>query len=368
MAFIVAPSIFQLVVGSAIWLSLYYVYWQITVGAKQRRMAKKHGCQPVKKLTLWDPFLGLDLVRIQKKNRKNHRVLEAGLKRFDELGNTFKVKTMGRHITMTVEPENLKAILSLQFKDWSLGTLRKQSFLPLLGHGIFTTDGAAWQNSRDMLRPNFVRAQVGDLQTFERHVENLIYAIPRDGSTVNLGELFFRLTIDSASEFLFGESTNCLAQGTYTESTSRFAEAFNRAQDYIGSNQRLGFFSQFFSSKQFREDCQHVHDFVDTYVERALASRKAHDPEKGDNRYVFSQELATQTQDKQRIRSELLNVLLAGRDTTASLLSNVWFELAKRPDIWAKLQEEISQLNGERPTYAQIKELKYLRYFLNECA
>ena len=330
-------------------------------------MTKEHGCKPVNRLRLLDPILGLDFIATAKKNRRSHTVLQAGLERFKKLGNTFTLKTAGRHITLTIEPENLKAILSLQFKNWSLGSERKRNFFPLLGHGIFTTDGAAWQNSRDMLRPNFVRAQVGDLKTFERHIENLIHAIPRDRSTVDLGPLFFRLTIDSATEFLFGESTNCLAQGTYTESTSRFAEAFNRSQDYIGDSSRLGPFARLFASKKFQEDCKFVHDFVDTYVEKALVSRKTHDPEKGDDRYVFSQELATQTQDKERIRSELLNVLLAGRDTTASLLSNVWFELAKRPDVWAKLQQEISHLNGERPTFAEIKELKYLRFVFNEC-
>lgn len=66
------------------------------------------------------------------------------------------------------------------------------------------------------------------------------------------------------------------------------------------------------------------------------------------------------------MRSELLHILLAGRDTTASLLSNVWFELSKRPDIWARLSEEVSALGGEPPSYEQLKNMKYLRAFLNE--
>ena len=86
--------------------------------------------------------------------------------------------------------------------------------------------------------------------------------------------------------------------------------------------------------------------------------------EKG--RYVFADELVTKTNDKYQVRSELLNILLAGRDTTASLLSNVWWTLARRPDIFAKLQEEIAFLDGSAPDYQQIKDMKYLRAFLNE--
>ena len=64
----------------------------------------------------------------------------------------------------------------------------------------------------------------------------------------------------------------------------------------------------------------------------------------------------------------MLNVLLAGRDTTASLLGNIWFTLARRPDIWAKLRKEVQDtLHGQRPTFEQLKEMKYLRAIINEC-
>jgi hypothetical protein len=47
-----------------------------------------------------------------------------------------------------------------------------------------------------MLRPNFVRSQVGDVLTFERHVSHLISKLPSDGKTpVNLADYFFRLTL-----------------------------------------------------------------------------------------------------------------------------------------------------------------------------
>ena len=106
-------------------------------------------------------------------------------------------------------------------------------------------------------------------------------------------------------------------------------------------------------------------DFVDAFVEKGLARRHSakFNPS---SRYVFLDELILQTTDKVQIRSELLNILLAGRDTTASLLSNVWFELSKRPDIYAKLRAEIDTLGGERPSFTRLKELKYLRAVLNE--
>jgi cytochrome P450 len=77
-----------------------------------------------------------------------------------------------------------------------------------------------------MVRPNFTRAQVADLEMFETHMGHLIDSVPRDGSTVDLQDLFFGLTMDSATEFLFGKSTNTLAPGLETKSANEFVKAF----------------------------------------------------------------------------------------------------------------------------------------------
>lgn len=94
------------------------------------------------------------------------------------------------------------------------------------------------------------------------------------------------------------------------------------------------------------------------------------DPEKADarekERYVFLYELAKHTSDPVQIRSELLNVLLAGRDTTASLLSNIFFVLARRPDLWEKARDEVDALGGEKPTTEQMRAATYLEYIMKE--
>ena len=112
-----------------------------------------------------------------------------------------------------------------------------------------------------------------------------------------------------------------------------------------------------------------VLDFVDSLVEKGLnqrtrlpAGNKAKEP----SRHTFLDELASQTTDKAQIRYELLNLLLAGRDTTAALLSNIWFQLARRPDIYSRLRKEVDDLSNDLPTFEQIKEMKYLRALVNE--
>lgn len=62
-----------------------------------------------------------------------------------------------------------------------------------------------------------------------------------------------------------------------------------------------------------------------------------------------------------------MNVLLAGRDTTASLLSNLFFTLAKNPTIWDKIRREVAILDGRAPTYEELRSLKYVQCCINEC-
>jgi cytochrome P450 len=221
-----------------------------------------------------------------------------------------------------------------------------------------------------MLRPNFVRSQVGDVVTFERHVSHLISKIPKDGSTINLANFFFCLTMDSATEFLFGESTDSLTK----DSEEGFASAFNRSQDNIAMRARFGVWVKLlpflFDLESMEKDQKFVHDFVDYYVEKGCAKRdqlraQGKHEEKSD-RYIFINELVSQTNDRTRIRSELLNILLAGRDTTASLLTNIWWILSKRQDLWTKLQTEVASLEGAHPTFEQLKDLKFLCALVNE--
>lgn len=367
------PSLSHILLGAVLLYTSYYFYWQLTVGVNRRRIIRENGCKPIKKNPEYNGWIeelvGIKAFRENRKAFMQHNLMQVGVERFQRHGSIIKVCILGSTLYSTTEPEILKTIMATKFKDWNLPDRRKTAFQPLLGHGIFTTDGAAWHNSRELLRPNFVRSQVGDLATFEAHVSQLVKAIPKDGSTVNLQDLFFRLTMDSATEFLFGESTNSLAPSN--ASNTRFAEAFNRSQEATGEAARAGWLGTFFRESSFHNDVKYVHEFVDRFVQRGLNYRKTQDLEKAEakseERYVFLHELVKQTNDPTQIRSELLNILLAGRDTTASLLSNTWFVLSRRPDIWERLQSEVGKLGGEVPTFAQIKEMKYLRQVLNEC-
>lgn len=339
------------------------------------RFAHENHCQPP--VLAVSKLFGLDTIRQTIAAAKRHRMLELSLSRFKTYGNTFRVNRLATTVIMTREPQNMKTILSLRFKDYGLGN-RIRSFGPLLGYGIFTTDGEHWARSRAMIRPNLVKDQVAHLDIFEELMGDLLELIPTDGSTVDLQDLFFCYTMDSATEFLFGHSVQTLKKRRYNggdESVQDFASAFNYAQNAIASHARMGPLKIFYRDHKAKDANRICHELVEEFMDKALRYRegfneKASSEENGRDekpKYLFLQGLAQQTGDRRRIRDELMNVLLAGRDTTASLLSNMFFMLAKNPEIWAKLRAEIVTLEGRAPIYEQLRSFTYLKYCINEC-
>lgn len=337
---------------------------------QNHRFAKAHGCQEVPQQPQFERIIGYDSFKRQVAMFKAKQVLPDLFRRFEDVGNTFSHVSMGRKIWVTREPENVKAVLATNFKDFGIGQ-RFRAMGPLLGQGIFTSDGALWEHSRALVRPSFTKSQVADLDTFETHIQHFIHKIPHDHSTIDLQTLFFQLTLDSATEFLFGESVDVLRSPPGSEQ-QLFGLSFDYAQMEVTQRTRLGPFVWLHRNKEFDIACKRVHNFVDKFVARALEYRRAHragettSNEKEKGKYIFANELALATDDPMQIRGELLNILLAGRDTTAGLLSNTFFVLARRPDIWAKLQNEVDQLHGKRPNYETLRSMKYLKFVLNE--
>jgi cytochrome P450 len=113
---------------------------------------------------------------------------------------------------------------------------------------------------------------------------------------------------------------------------------------------------------------------VDRFVHAALKaveSGKAPVDEENSHQYVFLDALVAATRDPIELRSQLLNILLAGRDSTASLLSWTVMMLARHPHTFRKLRETIIEnfgtySNPQNITFATLKSCHYLQYCINE--
>jgi len=122
--------------------------------------------------------------------------------------------------------------------------------------------------------------------------------------------------------------------------------------------------------KSFKEGLKVINEFVNPFIDHALSlsPEELATKTKTEEGYTFLHALASFTRDRVVLRDQLVAVLLAGRDTTAATLSWLFYELARHPDVWRRLREEILQTVGETgaPTYNDLKNMKYLQHTLSE--
>jgi len=91
--------------------------------------------------------------------------------------------------------------------------------------------------------------------------------------------------------------------------------------------------------KEFRTSCLETHRYVDALVEDAMRERSERGPDK--IKHTFLDSLLDQTSDRIKFRSELINILLAGRDTTAGLLGWLFHVLVRHQEVYSKLRNII---------------------------
>jgi len=200
--------------------------------------------------------------------------------------------------------------------DFSIHPRRSITF-PMFGDGIFNQEGSVWKASRNMLRPQLHHKAYEDLKIFRSAVEDLIHAIEENArnGVVDLQSLFFRLTLDTTTAFLFGESVKSLvtpeAAGEQT-----FASAFNAGQKWVTKRFRLAGLYWLINGEEWTQACKDVHKFADQIIDRNLAKDVQNEAERG-----FINAVAEHSPSRDALRGQIINLLFAGRDTTASLLS-----------------------------------------------
>ncbi|KAI8847579.1 cytochrome P450, partial [Chytridium lagenaria] len=215
---------------------------------------------------------------------------------------------------------------------------------PLLGDGIFSTDGHQWKWQRK------VSSHIFTGKNFREVVETVIHEDMKklvtvlglaadDNREIDLHLYLHCLTMDTFGKIGFGIDLNALENPS---SPPPFAKSFDTVLPIL--NRR--FANPFFwvvepisgDDRVLMEHMKIVNgfDLLDLYI--------AYDPDMTDK----------------QLRDMCLNMMLAGRDTTAQALSWAFWILSSHPDVAQKIHDEVTSLMGDRlPGYDEVNQLKY---------
>ncbi|KAK4184534.1 cytochrome P450 [Podospora australis] len=269
--------------------------------------------------------LALDLLKRQYEILFSERTFE-GLTPYFNIAGTACIHLFGATGYFTTDPDNIEAILSTKFEDYTLG------------------NGHPWKKSRELIRRQFVRVYQQSPQDFTQHVDELLSRISEEtvDGVVDLKPLMFEYTLNTTTMLLFGEPHSSMNR----EERDAVRDNFDYAAFGCGIRVRLADAAFLYNPSKY----------MDEYGEEAAAEK-----------YAFIVDLWKEMQDSNLVREQLLHVLVAGRDSTAALLSWTFFHLVRNPDVLAKLQKEISSVPTDaKITREEIKKLTYLRCCLNE--
>jgi cytochrome P450 len=238
---------------------------------------------------------------------------------------------------------------------------------------------------------NSTAQRIGHFDIFERNADEAIRQLKerlREGHDVDFQDLISRFTLDSATEFLFGSNVKSLSAGLpypHTSPLSKtknshpanvFADAFIEAQILTSFRIRFGLswpLREFWRDKVKRPRAI-IDSFIDPILAEAVANKRAAgkteingDREVKDGESLLDH-LVNYTDDQTILKDEILNIMIAGRDTTASTLTFAVYLLIQHPNVLERLREEILRVTGgfQRPTYENLREMKLLRAVLNE--
>jgi retinoid hydroxylase len=291
-----------------------------------------------------------------------HDPLPLLLGAYEEFGPIFSMRLLHSRVVFMLGPEANHFVTvahpeNFHWRESSFGDL-----IPLLGDGLLTIDDDYHDRARAIMMPAFHREQVtAALAAMETETAASMAALPENG-VVDVYAWMRNLAMRIAMRALLGLDPDEAGKGAAA------AHHFERA---------LGFYGIDYQWRLLRgprspwSKMQASRQVLDEIVFGEIARHRANpDPERRDilSLLVGVRGEGGEAFSDREIRDQVMTLMFAGHDTSTSTLTFMMHELARHPDVVARLCEEQDQvLGGATPTIDQLeREMPYLDMVLDE--
>jgi cytochrome P450 len=275
-----------------------------------------------------------------------HRMTEL----FARYGDIYRFYSPARRADMWVihHPDDVKRVLVSNHRNYTKGSGLDRVRI-LLGNGIMTSEGDLWKRQRYMMQPYFHRrviTQFGELVDAcnNRFIAKWEAQAAR-GELVNVTDDMSELTLEIVLQSIFGTDLARLAQ-------EMGANPFDIVTKLPNRDLRFAY--------RFRQ--------LTKLVAALIARRRAENIEHFDFLGMLMDARDKQTgspMSERELIDEVMTLIVAGHETTASGLNWTWYLLSQNPRAEALLHEEIDG-NPEKPTPSLV-EMESLPYTKNVC-
>lgn len=289
-----------------------------------------------------------------------------------ELGDVVRFRMAHIHVEQMTHPDHVQHVLIDAKARYGKGVIWDKT-RPLVGDGLLTSEGEEWRRRRRIVQPSFSRASLdGLVDTLVAAVSDVLagWEAPADGGEeIAVFTRMKQLTLSMVLRSLFGvdlaeEPDEVAAAVTTTiEITNQRIQA---PTPYLPWLYRL----PTGTNRRFDHEMRILDRVVDGLVTQRLSGQRE-DPAgvQADLLDVMlaSAEAEGTASARQRLRDDMMTLVLAGHETTATALSWVFHLLAQHPDVEDRVAAEIEVvLDGRVPTAADLGALSYTEAVINE--
>ena len=262
---------------------------------------------------------------------------------FRELGDTYRVFAPGRKSWTWVihHPEDVKRVLVTNHRNYTKGVGLDRVRL-LLGNGIMTSEGEYWRRQRRMLQPAFHRKVIEKFAAEIRHLGDGLLDRWGDaadrGVPINVTESTSELTLTVVLRAIFGEDLSQLVGDLHDNPFMMVTKESKRDPKFAYHFRQLGRHVLELVRERRRTNTRRF-DFMQVLME-------ASDPDTGI------------AMSERELMDEILTLVVAGHETTASALNWTWWLLSQHPEVEARvLAEQDGVPESELTSYADLEKL-----------
>jgi len=227
-----------------------------------------------------------------------------------------------------------------------------------LGDGLLTSEGELWRKQRKTVQPVFQQKRIAEQAgIIAQEAANLVGRLRahEGGGPVDVMKEMTGLTLGVLGRTLLDADL-----GAFGSVGHSFEAVQDQAMFEMVSLSMVPMWVPLPKQLRFRRARAELQRVVDELV----AERTARPGDLGDD--VLSRLIVSTGQEadalvgQQRMRDELVTLLLAGHETTASTLGWTFYLIDRHPEVLARLRAEAVEVIGDRlPVHADLPRLKY---------
>ncbi len=263
---------------------------------------------------------------------------------FDRFGSIYRASIYGTNVYVVSDPEHVDHVLRINWRNYKRGQAIKRIRF-LLGNGLIVSEGEFWKSQRQMIQPAFHDKAIGALINVISAANIALLKKWKDAAlereSVNITKDISHMVLKVVLISIFGDD--------YEQVAPHFSILSDESARNLEFVQRFTPLGKIVSgvAGQRRKQNRTATDMLGML----MASRDA----------------KSQAMPESQLVCEIMTLIVAGHETTASTLNWAWYLLSKSAEVEEKLSSELNAVpGGGSPEIADLAKFVYTRQVIEE--